>query len=104
MASRFLLPPLSPAKDPSDYPYFKGSISRWAWRVWIQPLTPAGRWFLLASAIFTTYGGASLQLQGFVIAAYAQAVWLIAIIAMLLYRPKVKLVAHLSARVCAGQT
>src|SRR6476619_604277 len=104
MPTRFLLPPTSPSKDPSDYPYFQGSISRWLWRIYIQRLTPAGRWFALATAVFVIYGGSSLQLQGYVLAAYAGALWLVALIAVVLYRPKVKLDARLSPRICAGET
>ena len=98
------LPPLSPAKDIAEYPLFKGHISRWLWRVYAQRLTPAGRWFAVATAVFLAYGGASLQLQGYVVAAYAVALWVVAAAALLLYRPRVRLTAHLAERVCAGET
>ncbi|HEX8522197.1 MAG TPA: DUF58 domain-containing protein [Tepidisphaeraceae bacterium] len=104
MASKFSLPPLSPSKDPADYPYFKGGISRLVWRIYTQRLTPAGRWFAIATAIFGAYGGATLQLQGYVIATYAGALWLVALVAMVMYRPRVDLKARLAPRVCAGQT
>jgi uncharacterized protein (DUF58 family) len=80
-----------------------GAISRWLWRTWVQRLTPPGRWLVLASAIFVTYGGASLQLQGFVLGAYAGALWLVAMLAMLLYRPRVRLTARHAERCSAGE-
>src|SRR4051795_13002333 len=97
-------PPLSPAKDPASYPLFQGEISRWIWRMYSQRLTSAGRWFALATALFGAYGGLSLQIQSFVIAAYAQAIWLIALLALLLYRPRVLLRADLAPRVSVGET
>src|SRR3954451_19631705 len=69
-----------------------------------QRLTPAGRWFALATALFGAYGGLSLQIQSFVIAAYAQAIWLIALLALFLYRPRVLLRADLAPRVSVGET
>src|SRR5437660_736249 len=104
MPSSMTFPPLSPAKDPASYPLFQGEISRWIWRLLTQRLTPAGRWFALATALFGAYGGASLQLQGYVLAAYAQAIWLVALLAMLLYRPRVLLRAEMAPRVSVGET
>ncbi len=103
MPLRASLPPLSPTKDPYNYPAFKGSVSRWIWRIYTQRLTPAGRWFALATVCFIGYGGTSLQLQGHVLAAYATVIWGIAIGALLVYRPRVKLEARLAERVCAGE-
>jgi uncharacterized protein (DUF58 family) len=104
MAMRIPLPPLSPAKDHSDYPLFTGNISRWLWRIYSQRLTGAGRWFAVATALFVGYGGTSLQLQGFVLSAYASALWWVALLAMAVYRPRVRLVARSATRVCAGET
>ena len=92
------------SKDPSEYPLFTGGISRWIWRIYTQRFTPAGRWFLLGTSVFVMYGGASLQLQGYVLAGYAMALWGVAVIAMLFYRPRVKLWPMLPGRVAAGQT
>ncbi len=104
MQSKLRLPPLAPSKDPSDYPVFTGGISRFLWRIYVQRFTPAGRWFGIATAVFVFYGGASLQLQGFMLAAYMTSLWFIAAIAMLLYRPRVRLAALHPSRVCAGET
>jgi uncharacterized protein (DUF58 family) len=104
MATRLRLPPLGPSKDVSDYPLFTAGVSRWLWRIYAQRLTPAGRWFALATAIFSMYGGISLELQGYVPAGYCAVIWMVAAAAMLLYRPRVKLTARCPDRVCAGET
>ncbi len=70
----------------------------------MQRLTPAGRWMAFISGIFVFYGGASLQLQGFVLAAYVFGLWLIAWMAMIVYRPRATLHVMMSTRVCAGET
>lgn len=103
MSKRLSLPPLSPSKDPAGYPLLSGAISRWIFRIYTQRLTPAGRWFLVASVAFLSYAGASIQLQGYVLASYAMAVWLVAGIAMLLYRPRVSVRVTMSNRVCVGE-
>jgi uncharacterized protein (DUF58 family) len=79
-------------------------VSRYLWRIYAQRLTVAGRWLLLATAVFVGYGGTSLQLQGYVLATYAVALWFVAGVAMLMYRPRVKLTVQMSSRVCAGET
>ena len=104
MPNRLRLPPLGPSKDVSDYPLFTSGVSRWIWRIYAQRLTSAGRWFALATAIFSMYGGISLQLQGYVPAGYAGVIWLVAFVAMLLYRPSVSLTSRCPDRVCCGET
>jgi hypothetical protein len=104
MRAALTLPPVSASKDPADYPLFKGKISRWIWRIYTQRLTPAGRWFAIASAVFVAYGGASLELKAYMLAAYAAAIWWIALSAMILYRPRVKLAVTMPPRVSAGET
>jgi uncharacterized protein (DUF58 family) len=104
MASKLRFPPMGPSKDVSDYPLFTSGASRWMWRIYAQRLTPAGRWFALATAIFSMYGGISLQLQGYVPAGYTAVIWAWAIAAVFLYRPRVKLTARIADRVCAGET
>src|SRR5690348_6622277 len=104
MAKRLGLPSTAPSKDVSDYPLFTSGVSRWLWRIYTQRFTPAGRWFALITAIFAMYGGISLQLQGYVPAAYISIIWTLAALAMLLYRPRARLSAHLPQRICAGET
>jgi uncharacterized protein (DUF58 family) len=69
---------------------FTGGVSRMVWRIYTQRLTPVGRWFALLSAGFFSYAGASLQLQGFVPAVYAALIWVVAILAMALWIPRVR--------------
>jgi uncharacterized protein (DUF58 family) len=97
-------PPLAPTKDIGDYLFLRGAISRWLWRIYTQRFTPAGRWFLLATAIFIVYGGASLQLQAYVAALYAFAIWFVAATALLAYRPRCLLSFRLPLRIGAGET
>src|ERR1700722_7601359 len=94
------MPPLAPSKDVAQYPLFTSGVSRWIWRIYAQRLTAAGRWFLLATALFSLYGGISLSLQGYVPSGYAAVIWTVAAGAMLCYRPKVALTARLPERVC----
>lgn len=96
-------PPTSPAKDYGDYPAFTGGVSRFVWRVYTQRFTTAGRWFALASGAFISYSGSSLALQGYVPAAYFGALWLVAILALLFWRPRVTAAFRLGGRVCAGE-
>lgn len=95
-------PTMSPAKDPLDLPGFKGPISRWVWRIYTQRLTSAGRWFALVSMAFLSYSGASLQLQGFVPAAYVAAIWAVAAAGMLISRPRVAVRVRVSEKAVVG--
>jgi uncharacterized protein (DUF58 family) len=104
MLKQYPPPSMSPAKDPADYPLFKGKISQGVWRIFTQRLTPAGRWFAMATILLASYGGASsLQLQGYIPASYLLAVWVIAIALMLARRPRATLKARHASRICAGQ-
>lgn len=94
--------PLSPAKDPGDYPIFTGGISRWVWRIYVQRLTVAGRWVAFVSGAFISYSGAGLQLQGYVVGSYFAAVWVVAGLGLLWWRPRVKLRASLAERASVG--
>jgi uncharacterized protein (DUF58 family) len=99
-----MLPSFSAAKDPADFPFFQGKISRWIWRMYTHRLTPAGRWLAAITVIFISYGGASLQLQGYVLAGYAATFWAVALVANLFYRPRVKLAVSVPPRTSVGQT
>lgn len=93
---------MSPAKDPGDYPMLTGGVSRWAWRIYTQRLTPAGRWFALVSGAIVSYSGASLQLQGYVVGSYVVGVWLIAVAALVFWRPKARIEVRVAERASAG--
>jgi uncharacterized protein (DUF58 family) len=97
-------PPLAPTKDIGDYLFLRGAVSRWLWRIYVQRFTTAGRWFLLVSFIFIAYGGASLQLQAYVTAIYILAMWIIAVVALLGYRPRTRLMSSMPSRIRAGET
>ena len=105
MGTRLQLPSFSPAKDPAAFPGFKGEVSRAIWRMMTHRLTRAGRWFVIASAVFASYGGATeFELQSYVPAVYVTVLWAVALVIMALYRPRVKLTAQLSQRTSAGET
>lgn len=101
--TQYPLPPFSPAKDPADYPLFKGEISRWVWRTWTQRLTAPGRWFAAATIALLSYGGASsLTLQSFVPAVYVSCIWGIAFLLVIFRPPRVKLSANVGDRAGKG--
>lgn len=97
-------PSLSPAKDLAGHPWLKGEVSRWVWRIYTQRLTKAGRWLVLPTLVLSTYGGASLQLQGYVVFSYVMAVWWVAIVATVVSRPRVKIAVAHADRVSVGET
>lgn len=98
------LPPTSPSKDVASHPLLSGPLSRWVWRFYTQRLTRAGRWFLLPTLVVSTYGGISLQLQGYIVFAYVMSLWWVALVAMWLYRPRVRCTVAHADRVCVGET
>lgn len=104
MPQRILLPSTASSKDPAGYPMFRGQITRGVWRLYTQRLTPAGRWMMLVSAILIGYGGSSLQIQAYILASYLIFVWIVALLAAILLRPKVALDVQMPYRVAAGDT
>ena len=97
-------PPLSRAKDINAHPYFRGAISRWAWRFYTHRLTPASRWFFTLSVLFISLGYSSLDLQIYVPFTYAFGIWVVAVAGAILFKPRVALTAHHAHRVRAGET
>ena len=97
-------PSFSPSKDVTEHPMLHTGTARLAWLILTQRLTAAGRWFAIPTLIFGTYGGISLQIQGYIVFSYFFAFWAIAAAAMLALRPKVRLKALMAPRICAGQT
>ncbi|HZZ42183.1 MAG TPA: DUF58 domain-containing protein [Tepidisphaeraceae bacterium] len=95
---------MSPAKDPGSHPWLRGEISRWVWRMYAQRLTKAGRWLVLPTVVLSTYSGSSLQLQGYVAFAYVAGLWWVAIVAMVVSRPRVKIAVAHADRVSVGET
>ncbi|HVF10375.1 MAG TPA: DUF58 domain-containing protein [Abditibacteriaceae bacterium] len=74
------------------------------WRFYTERLTVAGRWFLFATGAFLVSGLNSLELQAYVPLVYAFSLWLVALLIVLLSRPRVGLTTHHADRVCAGET
>lgn len=105
--SRFRLefPSFSPSKDVADQRLLKTTTARIAWRLFTQKLTNAGRWFAIPTGIFGLYAAVTIQLmqQSYVALSYALGVWAMALVGMLLFRPKVRLKALFAPRVCAGE-
>jgi len=97
------LPSFSPARDTRGHPAFNSIVMRMLWRFYTWRLTQAGRWFLWPTFGFFAYTSASLDYYAFVPLCYACAIWLVACIAAVLYRPRVKLEVRHSDRVCAGE-
>lgn len=94
----------SPSKDLAGLAIFRSSTARWAWRFYTQRLTRAGRWLFWPTAIFAAYGGASLQVQGYVAFSYFVGIWIVSLAAMLALRPRARMRVTHADRVCAGET
>lgn len=97
-------PSFSPCKDPAELPSLKTGTARFFWRIFTQHLTEAGRWFALPTGVFGVYGALSMMIQGYVVFCYLFALWMLAIIGMFIFRPRVRLTAIYAPRVCAGET
>ncbi|MCY3023819.1 MAG: DUF58 domain-containing protein [Planctomycetota bacterium] len=98
------LPSFSGTKEVRAESLFRSAALRWTWCVYTQGLTRAGRWFLWPTLIFTSYGSTSLELQAYILFAYAFGLWAAALACMFLWRPRVRFQAHHADRVCAGET
>ncbi|MCW8130930.1 MAG: DUF58 domain-containing protein [Planctomycetota bacterium] len=92
----------SGAKDASGHVFFRSVVWRWTWRFYTQRLTKAGRWFLWPCIAFGGYAITSLELQAYVPFAYAVGVWGAALVATLLFRPRVKARVEMPERACVG--
>jgi uncharacterized protein (DUF58 family) len=94
----------SPSADIDNPPLFRSRLLRWIWRVYVQRLTRAGRWFFWPSGAIIAYAWASLELQGYLALSYVVGLWGAAWLAMLFFKPRVRLKVHHVDRVCAGET
>ena len=72
--------------------------------LWLEKLTPGGRWVFIASGLFFGYGSTSLDLQTMVPLLYLFALWLIAFGALLFERPRAALKVHHAERIRAGES
>ncbi len=82
---------------------FYSLIIRWIWTLWFRLLTPAGRYFFLATGLFFGYGVTSLDAQSFVPLAYALILWLAAFAMLRLSRPDLRLQTENVLRIAAGE-
>jgi len=98
----FDLPRLSAANEAPKTGLFRSHIIRFLWGFWSRKLAMGGRFFFLASALFLLYGLGSLEMQAFIPMAYSTAVWILALFAYVIQRPRVKLGARHAGRIAAG--
>ena len=99
----FEFPRRSASHDVTKSGPFYSLIVRWCWTVWFRLLTPAGRYFWLATGLFFGYGITSLEFQAFVPLAYASILWLAAFSLLRVARPALTLRARNVHRIAAGQ-
>ena len=90
--------------DIDAHPYFKGHISRWAWRFYTHRLTRAGRWFFWPTLAFASFGTLTFDLQFYVIFFYLIILWAVALLAALCLPPRVTVRARHAERIRVGET
>ena len=91
-------------KDIRQHPVFRGSLSRWAWKVYTHRLTRAGRWFVGLTLITLFAAAPSLDLQSFIVLLYLGGLWVVAGLGTIVCRPRVTVRARHASRVAAGET
>ncbi len=99
----FELPRRSASHDVNKKGPFYSISVRWLWTLWFRLLTPAGRYFFLATGLFFGYGVTSLEFQAFVPLAYATILWLAAFSMLRVARPSLSLRAQNALRIAAGE-
>lgn len=99
----FEFPRRSASHDVNKKGPFYSLVVRWIWTLWFRLLTPAGRYFFLATGLFFGYGVTSLEFQAFVPLAYATILWLAAFAMLRAARPGLTLTSENAHRIAAGQ-
>ena len=99
----FEFPRRSASHDVNKLGPFYSLIIRWFWTVWFRLLTPAGRWFFLATGLFFGYGVTSLEFQAFVPLAYSLILWIAAFAMLRISRPNLSLQSENVLRIAAGE-
>ena len=99
----FEFPRRSASHDINRNGPFYSLIVRWIWTLWFRLLTPAGRYFFIATGLFFGYGVTSLEFQAFVPLAYAFILWLAAFLMLRVARPELALQAENVLRIASGQ-
>ena len=99
----FELPRRSASHDVHRSGPFYSLTIRWIWTLWFRLLTPAGRYFFLATGLFFGYGVTSLEFQSFVPLAYALILWFAALVMLRVARPGLLLETENVLRIAAGE-
>ncbi|MDX1934459.1 MAG: DUF58 domain-containing protein [Capsulimonadales bacterium] len=103
----FQHPAFSPPKKAPRrlyFVYYPSPLSRMLWRLSVVRFTRAGRWFALLTFALFFIGSFSIEIQVYVPFLYAAALWGVAFLGVLLFRPRVTLTARHPDRVRAGET
>lgn len=96
--------PTDSTKDISQHPYFLGGLSRAIWRYWFLRLTRAGRFFAFVTFLLVFNGATTLEIQAYIPALYAAALWAVAEGTVYFSRPKFRLRTRHADRIGAGET
>jgi uncharacterized protein (DUF58 family) len=97
------IPSFSAAKDTRGHSVFRSKSARVLWKFLTWRLTSAGRWMLIPSVFLFAYASASLTLQAFIPFCYVSALWIIALLSPLLFKPRVSLAVRHAQHVFAGE-
>ena len=103
ISERIEIPSFSAAKDTRGHSMFRSSSARALWRLLTWRLTSAGRWMLIPTFFLFAYTTASLSFQSFIPFCYLVAFWLVALLAPLIFRPRVNLSVRHAQHVFAGE-
>ncbi|HLJ54683.1 MAG TPA: hypothetical protein VKT77_06550, partial [Chthonomonadaceae bacterium] len=96
--------PRDRSKDIEQYDYFRGSISRGLWRFILYRFTRASGWMLLVTLLFVSYASNTLEIQAYTPVAYLLCIWLVALAAALVSRPRIRVRARHGDRIRVGDT
>ncbi len=96
--------PKNRSKDITRYAYFQGSISRGLWRFVLYRFTKASAVLLALTLLFMSYASNTLDIQAYTPVAYFLCIWLVALVAALISRPKILLTVRHSDRIRVGDT
>lgn len=90
-------------KSTTYSPIFNNRFLRSAWLLYTSFVTPAGRWFVGLTLLLMFIGGASWgDIPAYVPFAYAVGILVVGCLGGVLFRPSLKLSAHMPERVTAG--
>lgn len=97
------MPSFSAAKDTRGHQVFRSAGARFIWRFLTWRLTSAGRWMLIPTIFLFAYTSASSNFQSFIPFSFVLALWVIALFAPLLFKPRVNLAVRHAQQVFAGE-